>query len=613
MLSSDQRMSKYHALKEEKPNSDIKSIPYLSTGHNIQCDFYPTPSISHCNKYGCCWLMLVIIGLMFSALLYASLELSIFETQPKALQKKVNIDTSGWVGAEYQPSKSSNEDWLWHYDNYREDVIRELTIVKKIMGFTALRIFLHSKIYFADPSKLITVMRDLLTISHEKGYGLGFVFFDDCWNHTGLNLSSPCIPVKGKHNGCWKASPQTEERDQRGISGFREYVTHVVQTFKSDPRVLWWEIYNEPKAKPPNILNYSVALRHAAFHWALEANPSQPVISCWDEALDYRNNTPYRSNTQLNDHHQYQLPWGGTDNVVFQNTTGLMRGGIVTEAGARWYQGRKHGFGSPLTVIDWLTKLRANPKAPFVPGVMIDWEVMVSNSNTRWQWTAKPGDPEPAIPWHEHVFPNGSPVSYTEAAAIRRYVTGVDDFLCFEDFLKANNPLSYEVYHAIHDGDRWIFSGCSITSGLIEMSVWPFVGTKVDIVIGDFGISINATSQLLKLTYIGKTIGSFSASSLENGILSSNNGGAFNILRVLVKQDRIAVWLNPMYPEAFIDGQFPVPGEKSDWSKFQPLPARIDVSNPAKLRPSSISVSASNGVARLDYISVLPPILYDEN
>ena len=57
-----------------------------------------------------------------------------------------------------------------------------------------------------------------------------------------------------------------------------------------------------------------------------------------------------------------------------------------------------------MTVIDWLTKLKANPKAPFVPGVMIDWEVMVSNSNTRWHWGTKQNDPEPVIPWHQHVF-----------------------------------------------------------------------------------------------------------------------------------------------------------------------------------------------------------------
>ena len=54
-------------------------------------------------------------------------------------------------------------------------------------------------------------------------------------------------------------------------------------------------------------------------------------------------------------------------------------------------------------------------------------EVMVGHSNTRWHWTSRQGDPEPAIPWCGFLYPDGSPVSYTEAAAIRRYTSGGKD------------------------------------------------------------------------------------------------------------------------------------------------------------------------------------------
>ena len=52
---------------------------------------------------------------------------------------------------------------------------------------------------------------------------------------------------------------------------------------------------------------------------------------------------------------------------------------------------------------------------------------MVGHSNTRWHWTSRQGDPEPAIPWCGFLYPDGSPVSYTEAAAIRRYTSGGKD------------------------------------------------------------------------------------------------------------------------------------------------------------------------------------------
>jgi hypothetical protein len=288
------------------------------------------------------------------------------------------VDTSGWVGAQYQPMKSSNEDWLWHYDNYNATIGRELHLAKEVMALTAVRVFLHSAIFQADGGvTLIRSMGDFLGKANANEIKVGFVFFDDCWNHDGLDLKAPCQPRKGVHNGCWMASPQDNARTG-GVQKFEKYVTDVVKAFKNDDRVAWWEVYNEPDfpgqhGVPAGSTNYSYVLRQTAYDWIKKLNPSQTVASCWDES----------SATDINDHHQYHLPWNSTLNGVFLNNTGRMQGGLVTEAGARWYHGWWEDSGSPLTVIDWLTKLRKNPAAPFVPGVMIDWEVMVSNSNTR--------------------------------------------------------------------------------------------------------------------------------------------------------------------------------------------------------------------------------------
>jgi hypothetical protein len=165
-------------------------------------------------------------------------------------------------------------------------------------------------------------------------------------------LTSPCQPVKGVHNGCWMASPQDVERTT--VDRFYPYVTDIVREFKSDERVAWWEVFNEPDS----LREFSIQLRVAAYGWIKDIAPLAPVMSCWDE----------NEATDLNDHHQYSVPWFGASNDVFRNETERMTGGLVTEAGARWYQGYPADAGNPLTVIDWLTKLRANPAAPFVPG-----------------------------------------------------------------------------------------------------------------------------------------------------------------------------------------------------------------------------------------------------
>merc|ERR1711871_1234779 len=129
--------------------------------------------------------VVMLAGLSIGLVLFAPV--ASVSTVPK-------LDTSGWVGAEYQPSKSANQDWLFHYEVYRDDIAREIPMVKRVMGFTVFRVFLHSMIYFASPSKLIGVMEDFLAIANASDVKIGFVFFDDCWNHAGLNLSSSCKP-----------------------------------------------------------------------------------------------------------------------------------------------------------------------------------------------------------------------------------------------------------------------------------------------------------------------------------------------------------------------------------------------------------------------------------
>ena len=97
---------------------------------------------------------------------------------------------------------------------------------------------------------------------------------------------------------------------------------------------------------------------------------------------------------QVVDTHEYSVP--NDRSPVFSNPH---KGGIVTEAGARFFQ-HTHDYGTPMAWLHWLSSIREHQsQAPFAPGVMLSWEVMVGHSNTRWHWTSKPGDPEPAIPW----------------------------------------------------------------------------------------------------------------------------------------------------------------------------------------------------------------------
>ena len=235
------------------------------------------------------------------------------------------VDTSDWYGIEYTPSPSGNQLWWYEYDKYEPLVKFELSNAVAQYGFTTLRVFLHNMLYDAAPKQLIASMHKFLTLCKSLGIRPGFTFFDDCWNHSGATIPDSCVPVKGRHNGCWMASPQDNER--QNFTRHEKYVTDIVTEFQNDDRVRFWEITNEPSTA------YLIGLRNAAWNWISAIQPQQPVISCWDD----------NNNTMAVDHHEYDTNFPGWTSAVFSNPS---KGGLVTEGGSRWYQHSSGDAGS---------------------------------------------------------------------------------------------------------------------------------------------------------------------------------------------------------------------------------------------------------------------------
>ena len=122
------------------------------------------------------------------------------------------------------------------------------------MGLTALRVFLHNMAYDADPPKFLASLEKFLVAANKHGLGVGFVFFDDCWNHAGASTTVQCQERPGLHNACSMASPQ--DKDRTNITRFEPYITDVIKAHAKDKRVLWWGMFNEPHKS-----GFSVELR----------------------------------------------------------------------------------------------------------------------------------------------------------------------------------------------------------------------------------------------------------------------------------------------------------------------------------------------------------------
>ena len=333
-------------------------------------------------------------------------------------------DTAQLVGGEYTPSGASNNLWLAFYPRYRAQVASDLRSYRARLGVTALRLFLHSLLW-ENATALLANLDDFLSLAAGSGMRVGLVFFDSDWAASGASTVVECEPTPGVHNSCWMQSPQAAQRTSP-VGSFEPYVSGVVSRFAADARVAWFEVYNEPNMDDP----FVAALRAAAYGWAKAQAPLAPVISCWDfnaaGVSDYA------------DIHKYDTAFLQWRAAAYANASA---GALFTEAGCRNFQAPHAGdAGSPLAVIRFLETLRLRRDGglePYVPGALLAWELAVGNSNTRWHWGSLPGTPEPAIPWCGWLWPGGTPVSYTEAAALRRYTTGEDDFIFLDHFMGA--------------------------------------------------------------------------------------------------------------------------------------------------------------------------------
>jgi len=461
------------------------------------------------------------------------------------------VQTRGWVGSNYTPAYAVNAVQLWH-DFRAETIEKELAAAQKHFGLTTLRVYLHNIPYEAEKEAFLARIDAFLTVCDRRGIRPGFVFFCDCWNRKGVHLESQ-PPVKGRHNGRWAACPQQRHRTDEHLPRLKAYVQDVIAAHRRDKRVLWWEIYNEPNRRNA----YSTRLRKAAYAWAKEPAPLQPVISCWDD----------NEATDIVDAHNYRADFGAWDRQTDLNPE---KGALFTEAGSRWYAPRPSN-GEPVEIIDWLKGRRDAGK--YVPGVYLCWELMVGNSNCRWYWGTKDNTPEPTIPWCGLLWPDGTPVSLAEAEAVRSYVTGKSRAMFFDDFQDTPPPPRRDGWTAYGPPGRTgsgvlpIPPGAKMIAGDPAWTDYVLEGVvmlKSDG--GNAGLVFRVNDpgpgyDQMRGYYVG-----FDTEHLHLGKMANNwqplaeydlarldcrtVPGVWNQIRVAVEGPRIRVWFNRMHPSS---------------------------------------------------------------
>ena len=214
-----------------------------------------------------------------------------FAERPRWTEQQANdwYAREPWlVGSNYIPSTAINELEMWQADTFDPQRIDlELGWAESI-GLNSMRVFLHDLLWQQDAPGFEKRLDTFLSIASRHHIRILFVLFDSCWDpHPQLGRQRD--PRPGVHNSGWVQSPGAAAlADPAAIPRLEGYVKGVVGAFKNDPRILGWDVWNEPGAtnegsygnqEPANKVDLIVALLPKVFAWAREAEASQPLTS----------------------------------------------------------------------------------------------------------------------------------------------------------------------------------------------------------------------------------------------------------------------------------------------------------------------------------------------
>jgi hypothetical protein len=324
------------------------------------------------------------------------------------------------VGCNFVPSGAINQLEMWQAETFDPvQIDRELGWLAGI-GMNTVRVFLHDLLWKQDAKGYLSRIEHFLNIAGLHEIGVMFVFFDSCW-YPYPKLGPQPAPRPHVHNSYWVQSPGADiERDPKLFDELEPYVTGVVSHFRNDPRVLIWDVWNEPenlsmgdteKVTTQEQKNARVTPALAkAFQWVRSAQPLQPLTSgIWggdwssDEAL-----IPLQ-----------KLQLHASDLISFHRYTPLDETRATVEPLKR--------FGRPLVCTEYMSRGTGNTfqtQLPYFKQEKIaayNWGAVSGRTQTIYPWDSwqKTYTAEPELWFHDIFRPDGSPYDPSETAVIK--------------------------------------------------------------------------------------------------------------------------------------------------------------------------------------------------
>jgi len=370
----------------------------------------------------------LLCATLLAGALISSCENSGEESTPTPRARWTDAEAAAWyadqpwiVGANFIPSTAVNQLEMWQADTYDEDTIdRELGWAADL-GFNTMRVFLHDLPWKEDPGAFLDRIDRFLAVADRHGIAVMLVFFDGVWNPFPVAGPQP-EPTPHVHNSQWVQSPGAEILgDLSRHDELEPYVQGVVERFRNDPRVLAWDLFNEPDN--PNIISYgdvdlspqvkvpaAEALLRKAFEWARSVGPAQPLTAgLWSGQWGDRETLSSLNELMLEE----------SDIVSFHS---YARPDAVRDLVAELQQ-----YGRPLLCTEYLARSVGSTFQTVLPIFeeadvgAYNWGLVEGRTQTIYSWFSWiTMDPSEADPWFHDIFhTDGTPYDPEEVTLIR--------------------------------------------------------------------------------------------------------------------------------------------------------------------------------------------------
>jgi hypothetical protein len=323
------------------------------------------------------------------------------------------------VGSNYIPTDAINQIEMWQAETFNPAQIDKELGWARAMGMNTMRVFLHDQLWQQDAAGFRQRIDQFLAIAAKHGIKPLLVLFDSCWDPN-PKLGPQRPPIPGVHNSGWVQGPgRAGLADTANYPRLEAYVRGAVGAFANDPRVLGWDVWNEPdngadgdSAGAREKFTHVAALLPQVFAWARAANPSQPLTSgVW-------HNDDWSPNGKLNAIEKIQIEQ--SDIVSFH----VYEWPEVFERRVKQLQ----AYGRPLICTEYLARGAGSTFDTSLPLArkynvgMMNWGFVLGKTQTNFPWDSwqRPYTQNPPVVWHHDILhPDGKPYRQAEVDQIR--------------------------------------------------------------------------------------------------------------------------------------------------------------------------------------------------